>query len=88
MQGGPTPLFYRTRARLGSNPTVGGLEARLGSRGFAKDVLIFRAIKIINDAVADQIVRFLVNGIALAKWILDLSSAIVGIKFAEQTNAI
>ena len=84
----PTPLFYPTRARLGSNPTVGGLEALLGSRGCAKDVLIFRAIKIINDAVADQIVRFLVDGIALAKWILDLSSTMVGIKFAEQTNAI
>ena len=46
------------------------------------------AIEIVNDTVANQIILFLVDGIALAKRILDLSSAFARIKFSEQPNAV
>jgi len=62
--------------------------AHKGGAEEAEDLDFFRAIKVVNDAIANQIVGFLVDGIALAKRILDLSSAIVRIKFAEQTNAV
>ena len=45
-------------------------------------------IEVINNAVANQVVGFLVDGVALSERILDFPSAVVRIKLAEQTNTV